>query len=683
MQGTTNNTVDVGQCSPKPCLRNDSTQLKTACQDEKFCCAVEEVEDVTITCGGATTFNISKVAKCGCQACAEPKTRITGFVVGLDGRVEKPVAYCEVKIGGDFYNADDKGLFSMEVSDDRVRIIAVFMDTFDNKFADFTKVFRVKKGQTLYSKIVLRLKPSPKPFNSSEPFDVPLGDEGGYSGFGEIKIPNNALLNEDGTAYSGPANLRLSLLDPRNMSDIVTAPGDFSTINEDGEEQMLVTYGMITLNFEDERGKKLSTSKSIKMFLDPEKLNISVDSNGNTTTKLWWFDEATGRWIEAGPLWTETKQGGRKRRSPTRFLVTEITPVIQRQGSLNIDVKENFGAVRVSAPASSTIRVLCKEPSPSNSYAGYLEETVDGSGVTCISVWINRNCFMQGEGDDARFLIPQGPDSFPVSVNATIVSSQLSAVDNSPSVESFKFQISTDSRGPVYPHYDNDLQNCWASNLVNEHRQFEFENSNQVANLNLISKRLERVEPKNPLSWHPAGSDIYNCFIKILINGNGGSAVFFAASYRANSTDEAKKFGDSVAMAEPVNDNASIACLEVRCPGNVYQQGSQIKEWTHVLVTHLTGTCDFQTNHLPSQDNIDNAGTKCHSRSKRHSAGSENWFCIPLPTGGGFDLDRIFTVKHIKERKLAVNRCRTGNNGWNGGPATPTTSIPTIVFSCR
>ena len=418
------------------------------------------------------------------------------------------------------------------------------------------------------------------------------------------------------------------------------------------------------------------------MFLDPEKLNISVDSNGNTTTKLWWLDEATGRWIEAGPLWTETKQGGRKRRSPTRFLVTEITPVIQRQGSLNIDVKENFGAVRVSAPASSTIRVLCKEPSPSNSYAGYLEETVDGSGVTCISVWINRNCFMQGEGDDALFLIPQTPDSFPVSVNATIVSSQLKPVDNSPSVKSFNFQISTDKQGPVYPHYDNDLQNCRASNLANGHKQFEFENSNQVANLNLISKRPKKVEPTNPLSWHPLGSEIYNCFIKILINGSG-SAVFFAASYRANSKDEAKKFGDSVAMTEAVNDNASIACLEVRCPGNVYQPGSPIKEWTHVLVTHLTGTCDFQTNHLPRQDNIDNKGTKCPSRSKRHSAGSENWFCIPLPAGGGFDLDRIFTTKTINKRKFAVNRCKTGNNGWSGGPATPTKSIPTIVFSCK
>ena len=565
----------------------------------------------------------------------------------------------------------------MEVPDDRVRIIAVFMDTFDNKFADFTKVFRVKKGQTLYSKIVLRLKPTPKPFNSSEPFDVPLGDEGGYSGFGEIKIPNNAMLNEDGTAYSGPANLRLSLLDPRNMSDIVTAPGDFSSINEDGEEQMLVTYGMITLNFEDERGKKLSTSKSIKMFLDPEKLNISVDSKGNTTTKLWWLDEATGRWIEAGPLWTETKQGGRKRRSPTRFLVTEITPVIQRQGSLNIDEKENFGAVRVSAPASSTIRVLCKEPSPSNSYAGYLEETVDGSGVTCISVWINRNCFMQGEGNDARFLIPQMPDSFPDSVNASIVSSQLKAVDNSPSVRSFNFQISTHSQGPVYPHGDKGLENCQAPDLVNGHREFGFKDSNNVVNLNLISERPTKPEKGNPLSWYPMGSNS-NCFIKILINGKKGS-IFLASSYRANSTDKANKFGDSVAMTEYVKDNASIACLEVRCPGKVYQPNSTkyVEEWTHVLITHLTGTCHFQKNYLPKQDNIDNKQNRCPS------TGSENWFCIPLFPVGGFDLDYVFTASPISDRTLAANKCRTGKKDWNGGDKTPTASTPTVEFSCR
>ena len=355
----------------------------------------EEIEDVAISCGGAATFNISKVSRCGCQECKKPKSYITGVVVGIKGAVENPIMYCEIKIGDDYYNADEKGAFKFEVPEDKQRLTAVFMDTFEGEYADFTKVFRIVQGQSLFSKIVLRAKPAPTPFNSSEPFKVPMGDGGDGSAFAEIEIPEDALLKEDGTIYSGQANLRLSVTDPRNATDVMTAPADFSSIDEDGEEQILASYGMLSLDFEDESGNKLSTSKSINLFLDPEKLNISVDSNGNTSTKLWWLDEKTGRWMKAGDLWLDTKKTNRSRRSPTRFLLTEITPIIQRQGKLNVDTPTNFGAVRVRAPRDSTVRILCKEPNTSgNQYTGYLEENVDASSIKCISVWIDRECFM-------------------------------------------------------------------------------------------------------------------------------------------------------------------------------------------------------------------------------------------------------------------------------------------------
>lgn len=330
VHGTTNNIVDVGQCLPEPCLRKDSALSNTACHDATFCCVTEEVEDVAISCGGAVIFNISKVSRCGCQECEKPKSYITGVVVGIKGAVENPIMYCEIKIGDDYYNADEKGTFEFEVPEDKQRLTAVFMDTFGKEYADFTKVFRIVQGQSLFYKIVLRVKPALTPFNSSEPFKVPMGDSGDGSAFAEIEIPEGALLKEDGTIYSGQANFRMSVTDPRNATDVMTAPADFSTIDEDGEEQILVSYGMLSLDFEDENGNKLSTSKSIKLFLDPEKLKISVDSNGNTSTKLWWLDENTGRWMEAGDLWLDTKKTNRSRRSPTRFLLTEITPVVQR-----------------------------------------------------------------------------------------------------------------------------------------------------------------------------------------------------------------------------------------------------------------------------------------------------------------------------------------------------------------
>lgn len=61
---------------------------------------------------------------------------------------------------------------------------------------------------------------------------------------------------------------------------------------------------------------------------------------------------------------------------------------------MNIDVRENFGVVWVFVLVSFIIRVFCREFSLLNSYVGYLEEVVNGFGVICIFVWINRDCFM-------------------------------------------------------------------------------------------------------------------------------------------------------------------------------------------------------------------------------------------------------------------------------------------------
>ena len=678
IDGTTKNIVDVGECVPRPCLRNDTWLSNTTCKDETLCCGVEEVEDVTVSCGSFLTFSVSRVTRCGCQECVEPKTRITGVVIGLKGATEKPLPYCQLTFEGKTYNADRSGFFNFEVPKGKERLSVVFKDDYDNEYADLTKVFRIKEGQRLFSKIVLRPKPVAKPFNSSEPFKVLLGDSPDHSAFAEIEIPEGSLLKDDGRIYSGQANLRLSVMDPRNLSDIQTAPADFSTIDEDGEEQLLVSYGMFDIDFEDESGNPLFTSKPIKMYIDPEKMNISVDSNGNTTAKLWWLDPKSGRWVKAGDLWTGNKNSSRSKRSPTRFLLeTEISPAVAKQGPFNIEVKENFGAVRVYAPASSSVRILCEEPNTSpKRYLGYLEKSVDASRVACISVWINRTCFMQGENRDSLFLIPTDPNSFPPEVSASIVSSHL---QGSSQVQAFRFEVKTSRNGPVFTHFDQGVQDCNEPYLTpKDIRQFVFNPPQAINNLELASPRI--TNRRDPRNWIPANT---RCFIKILLHGK--RSTFLASSHRPNKGD---KFGDSVSLAEPVTaeiDNY-VACPEIRCPGNVYNTSTrrQVKEWTHVLVTHLTAeSCDFHRHHLPNQDNINRNGAACPTRSTRHSPGSETWLCVPLPLGG-FDIDNVYTSNR-NFPGLGVKRCKNGNKRLQTGmmPDEVNVNLPTVEFNCR
>lgn len=679
IDGTTKNIVDVGECVPRPCLRNDTWLSNTTCKDETLCCGVEEVGDVTVSCGSSVTFSVSRVTRCGCQECVEPKTRITGVVIGLKGATEKPLPYCQLTFEGKTYNADRSGFFNFEVPKGKERLSVVFKDDYDNEYADLTKVFRIREGQRLFSKIVLRPKPVAKPFNSSEPFKVPLGESPvPDSAFAEIEIPEGSLLKDDGTIYSGQANLRMNVMDPRNLSDIQTAPADFSTIDEDGDEQLLVSYGMLDIDFEDESGNPLFTSKPIKISIDPEKMNISVDSNGNTNTKLWWLDPKSGRWVKAGDLWTGNETSSRRKRSPTRFLLeTEISPAVAKQGPFNIDVRENFGAVRVYAPASSSVRILCEEPNSSpKRYLGYLEESVDASRVACISVWVNKSCFMQGESQDSLFLIPKDPDSFPPNVSASVVSSHLQGLSQ---VQAFRFEVKTSINGPVFSHFFQGVQDCKEQyqTLKPNIRQFVFKPPQPTNNLELVSERI--TDRKDPRNWIPEND---RCFIKILLHGN--RSTFLASSHRPNKGD---KFGDSVSLAEPVTaeiDNY-VACPEIRCPGDVYNTSTrrQVKEWTHVLVTHLTAeSCDFHRHHLPNQDSINLKGAPCPTGPMRHSPGSETWLCVPL-SRGGFDIDNVYTVDR-NDQALGVKRCKNGNKKWERGMTDEVNvNLPTVEFNCR
>ena len=681
IDGTTNNIVDVGECVPRPCLRNDSWLSNTTCKDETFCCGVEEVGDVTVSCGSSVTFTVSKVTRCGCQECLQPETRITGVVVGLKGATEKPVPFCDLTFEGYTYSAEFSGFFDFEVPKGKERLTVVFKDNFDYEYADLTKVFRIKEGQRLFSKIVLRSKPVAKPFNSSEPFKVSLGESPvPDSAFAEIEIPEGSLLKDDGTIYSGQANLRMNVMDPRNLSDIQTAPADFSTIDEDGDEQLLVSYGMLDIDFEDESGNPLFTSKPIKISIDPEKMNISVDSNGNTNTKLWWLDPKSGRWVKAADLWTGSETPGRRKRSPTRFLLeTEISPAVLKQGTLNIDVREDFGAVRVYAPASSSVRILCEEPNSSpKRYLGYLEESVDARRVACISVWKDKTCFMQGENQDSLFLKPTDPDSFPPEVSASIVSSNF---QGSSKVQSFKFEVKTSNDGPVFTHFDQGVQDCnepYQMPLSNI-RQFVFDPPQVKNNLQLAGPRI--TDRKNPRNWLPTNE---RCFIKILLHGK--RSIFLASSHRPKKGD---KFGDSVSSAEKVTAGSDkyVACPEIRCPGYVFDPSTEqfVEEWTHVLLTHLTAeSCDFHQQHLPRQDNIDRNGAACPTRSKRHSPdGYETWLCVPLPLGG-FDIATVYTSNR-NSPDLGVKRCKNGNKRWKKGMPKDEVNVnlPTVEFNCR
>ena len=271
---------------------------------------------------------------------------------------------------------------------------------------------------------------------------------------------------------------------------------------------------------------------------------------------------------------------------------------------------------------------------------------------------------------------PLDPDNFPLAVSAEIVSNNL-LKGSTRRINSFKFKVITSANGPVFSGTNgrDGVKRCREEAGL---QQFEFKYP-VAPGISLTSTR--ETHPKNVSNWHPNNKA---CFIKILTTGEG--PLFLVTSYWPNET---YRYGNSVVTAERVpGKNKFVACVEIRCPGNVYHPNSkkQLPEWTYLHVTHLTGKCNLKDikNNLANQENLygDNRGN-CSHYSKSHSPGSaEAWLCVPLPNGG-FDIDFVYTGNK-NDLTIGKNRCLNGKNDWSKGqPSQVNEKRPTVTIPCR
>ena len=613
VNGTNATTVNVGDCEPVACVKGNSS-FNSSCTDASLCCGPRLFEKVLVQCGALLSFDLSTVKTCGCGKCIEKETVIEGTAVGQDGSAAKSVDVFFAGKSVDTTDAD--GRFSFVVPKDTRRAIVTFKDQTNKKFEEEDKVFILNKGQTVQYRVTLREKPKPITFNASEPLLVPLGGES--DSFADLELPENALLTEDGSVFNGSAKARVSVTDPRNQSDVSSAPGDFSTTNEDGEEEILETFGMMKLDLEDDNGKPLSMSKPMKVYLDPEKLNISL-SEGNVSIKLYWLDRKTGRWREAGDLFPEHGSKRRRKRSNRIFLAGTVTPVIAKK-TLNLDTPSERIGVRASLDNQNNgivVRVICK--SYDGAFKGYVENNTV-NGVTCISVWRDSTCYIQAE--DNSLLKYYDPDK---SLEQSFGDSIDGAVEKVSFRFSSKYSVSkhVQKTVPLY-RVDNtkEMEDCNKQHDVNASTgsQFIFK-----------SPQNERYTLSSPINedkdndWSFGGDRNKQCFIKVTIKASAQEVTFMAASYELDSYDTGMEYGWYVRKSE-----GKVVCLHFRCPDDgMYDK-------TIVLLTPIlarTGvTCNKENMETQLQDIFNDQRAPCEkyrdSLQPKHVA-KGLWLCIP------------------------------------------------------
>ena len=268
---------------------------------------------------------------------------ILGIVVG--GPDERPVEYCDILVNDTVVTYSDfDGTFEMPVPKSAKRLVATFRDYME-EYEESTVVLPFRKGTTTFHKIHLRPEVEPIEFNPEEEKAVPMANDEAA----EVIIPANSLIDKDGNPKKGKAKVKIQFNDPRNERDILEAPGDFTTVDEDGEEQLLRTYGILKIKVQDENNQNLGLTKNLHLNIDLEQLTGETFDESAPIPHLWWLDEKTGRWVDVGELKRNKELTKRpKRRLSYRAFSGEITPDRIRN-AYNVDIRYDQCFAKVKA----------------------------------------------------------------------------------------------------------------------------------------------------------------------------------------------------------------------------------------------------------------------------------------------------------------------------------------------
>ena len=485
---------------------------------------------------------------------------IAGVVVG--GPDETPVEYCDILVNDTVVTFSDfDGTFQLTVNKTTKRLVATFRD-YTEEYEETTVTLPFQKGTTTFHKIHLRLEAKPIEFDPEEEKVVPLvGDAAA-----EVVIPANSLIDKDGNPQKGKAKVKVQFSDPRSEQDILESQGDFTTVDEDGEEQLLRTYGLFKIKVQDENNNNLGLTKDLHINIDIEQITGETFNESTPLPHLWWLDQKTGRWVDAGQLERNSESAKRRKRNLwSRAFSGAISPEnVQNVFNLDEIYDRCFAKVRATRQDGSGIpnaKVTSIFTNPrGQAIQGYLMRTTSSNGYRCIATQCNSHGYMEVE-EDGKPLLPVENEvhALPPETNASIVDTR--RINFNPGARPLN--------GPVYQKAQ--ASSCRRDGSGQSYFSFHSQGDAQIFNQGYV--------PQPPFQRRfGRASNRRRCYLKILTSGTTSTLVT-AQSY---SEDEGTLYGTATKQTERVNSNLYAACIEHRCPE---------RDATLIRFTVLTGEC--------------------------------------------------------------------------------------------
>ncbi|XP_070569952.1 cartilage intermediate layer protein 1-like [Ptychodera flava] len=559
---------NVGKCSKRPC---PVTMVNsTACTDEvEHCCSANSIMLEDVRCD-SYNLTVQVVTSCGSRVCGAETITVHGRAHGEGDDAHIPLATGYIFVGEqEVGRTDGKGEFSIELPKGTRKLVLTFKDRWDY-FAETVKVLPLNEEfSRVYHTVLLARKSQPVTLKGNETSTIFLGNTSDGNTKAELEIPENSFYTEDGTLYTGEVKAEVNFYDPSDQSAVDVMPSDLNTRDIEGNTQQLQTYGMLSLQFQDDGGNHLRVDNPIVVYIDPVEAGIDlddVDENGNLLTRLWKLNTLSGEWEDMGGL--EVVSMNRRKRYLETFLIGNMTVQGYNLNFMNIDRPQDRVRIcylnvrlfkdetleRAIEKASVTAVSADRSDSRRTRQLYYFQRAMTNTeGRVCLMTFCERNgelfdVHVNAEKDDEIFK-PIHPDNVPTNKHPADwpidlkESFNLPSDDNEPQFASMKAitpqmsyenlfydhlydqydyeRIEDQDHGPFYWQWHDRHRASMKCHEADSDENFMVFTYPEKGLEEYTAADDEEEDPRSPLSWFPyEGSQKRACFIKIFVNSS-------------------------------------------------------------------------------------------------------------------------------------------------------------------
>lgn len=196
-------------------------------------------------------------------------------------------------------NTSSDGYFQFKVPEGTRRVVITAKDSSFNKLLETTKVKELQEDSLGFYVIFIKMVPLGTSYELETSKDSVIDIGNGDVPFVQVIIPSNSFYTLSGEKFNKKAVVHVNVIDPRNITDVVNAPGDLSFTDQNGRQQRLQTFGMFSLYFKSTiTGERLQIREKVRVVLSKEIL----PKNNSTIPRLWNLDSSDGFWQDEGAM---------------------------------------------------------------------------------------------------------------------------------------------------------------------------------------------------------------------------------------------------------------------------------------------------------------------------------------------------------------------------------------------